>query len=81
MTKQELIEQYKSENPTLRRGSQETGYEEITGAEYDAIIESWADAQLAKNAQEAEAEAKATQKAALLERLGITEEEAKLLLA
>jgi hypothetical protein len=34
----------------------------------------------AKAASEAEAEAKATQKAALLERLGITEDEAKLLL-
>jgi hypothetical protein len=31
--------------------------------------------------EKAEAEAKATQKAALLDRLGITEEEAKLLLA
>jgi hypothetical protein len=81
MTKQELLAQYKSENPTLRRGSEETGYEEITGAEYDAIIESWADAQLAKNAQATEAEAKAAQKAALLDRLGITEDEAKLLLA
>jgi hypothetical protein len=43
-------------------------------------------AQLAKDAEafakrQAEAEAKATQKAALLDRLGITEEEAKLLLA
>ena len=32
-------------------------------------------------AQEAEAEAKATQKAALLDRLGLTEDEAKLLLS
>jgi negative regulator of sigma E activity len=32
-------------------------------------------------AEKAEAQAKATQKAALLERLGITEDEAKLLLA
>jgi hypothetical protein len=32
-------------------------------------------------ASQAEAEAKATQKAALLDRLGITEDEAKLLLA
>jgi hypothetical protein len=43
-------------------------------------------AQIEKDAQEAaqrkaEAEAKAAQKAALLDRLGITEEEAKLLLA
>jgi len=34
-----------------------------------------------KLAQEAEAESKATQKAALLNRLGITDQEAKLLLA
>jgi hypothetical protein len=34
-----------------------------------------------QEAQIAEAEAKATQKAALLDRLGITEDEAKLLLA
>jgi len=35
----------------------------------------------ARQAKEAEAEAKATQKAALLERLGISEDEARLLLA
>jgi hypothetical protein len=34
-----------------------------------------------KATEQAEAEAKATQKAALLDRLGITEDEAKLLLA
>jgi hypothetical protein len=43
-------------------------------------------AQMAKDAEafaqhKAQAEAKATQKAALLDRLGITEDEAKLLLA
>jgi len=36
--------------------------------------------QVKLNAEQAEAEARATQKAALLERLGITEDEAKLLL-
>jgi hypothetical protein len=36
--------------------------------------------QAASAARQAEAEAKATQKAALLDRLGITEDEAKLLL-
>ncbi len=36
--------------------------------------------QLEKDAEQAEAEAKATQKAALLDRLGITEDEARLLL-
>jgi len=37
--------------------------------------------QVAQAEAEAQAEAKATQKAALLDRLGLTEEEAKLLLA
>jgi len=46
-----------------------------TQAEIDAAIEQ------VKADEIAEAEAKATQKAALLDRLGITEDEAKLLLA
>jgi hypothetical protein len=84
MTKEQLIAQYKLENPTLQRGSDETGYEEITGAEYDATIESWADAYLEKLAKkEAEELAKAeaaTKRQALLDKLGITEDEARLLL-
>jgi len=54
---------------------------ELVGAEKDAFI---AQRELDIEAQKqriAEAEAKAAQKAALLDRLGITEEEAKLLLA
>ena len=46
-----------------------------TQAEIDAAIEQ------VKANEAAEAEAKAAQKAALLERLGITEDEARLLLA
>jgi hypothetical protein len=49
---------------------------EMTAAEF-AVYE--AD-QTAQGIKQAEAEAKATQKAALLERLGITEDEARLLL-
>jgi hypothetical protein len=52
----------------------------LTNAELKAFEKQWAN-QAAFNEQEiAEAEAKATQKAALLERLGITEDEARLLL-
>ena len=54
---------------------------ELVGAEKDAFI---AQRELDIEAQKqriAEAEAKAAQKAALLDRLGITEDEAKLLLA
>jgi len=59
-----------------------TGEETIT--ERDATAEEIAavEAAQAKSAQfKAESEAKAAQKAALLDRLGITEDEAKLLLA
>ena len=80
MTKQQLKEQFKLDYPTLTKQSND---EVITldQEEYEATIDAWADAQFAKLAKQAEAEAKAAEKAALLERLGITAEEAKLLLA
>ena len=81
-TKKEMLEIIKAENPNgLRVGNEEEGYTQLSQAETDAILDSWANARLAKEAALAEAEAKAAQKAALLDRLGITEEEAKLLLA
>jgi hypothetical protein len=66
--------------PQVKIVNTQTGEEIIRDATAEEI------AQMAKDAQEtsereAEAEAKAAQKAALLDRLGITEEEAKLLLA
>jgi hypothetical protein len=80
MDKVELISQFKTEYSTLTK---QVNNEIITLSqdEYEATIDAWADAKLAKLAKQAEAAAKATQKAALLERLGITEDEAKLLLA
>ena len=66
------------ENPILKRGSDESGYEEITGVEYDAIINQWANTLLAEQTAELEA---AETKAALLNRLSITADEAKLLLS
>jgi hypothetical protein len=80
MTKQQLIEQFKLDYPTLTKQSND---EVITldQDEYEATIDAWADAQLLKLAKQAEAEAKAQAKAELLERLGITADEAKLLLA
>jgi hypothetical protein len=79
-TKSEIIAGIKLENPTLKTGSDEDGYTELLKAEYDATISMWADDILAQLAAEAEAEANATAKAALLARLGITADEAKLLL-
>ena len=80
-TKNEMIEIIKAENPTLRIGDDDSGYTELSADEYETKIAEWADARLAKEARVAEAQAKVTAKAALLERLGITQDEAKLLLA
>ena len=61
-TKEEMISIIKAENPTLRTGSDEDGYIELTGADYEAQVEAWADLRLAKEAKLAEAEALATAK-------------------
>lgn len=80
-TKTEIIKQLKSEYPTLKSGNDEVGYEDLSPADYEATISKWADNLLADNAK-AEAEAKAAaDKAAILAKLGITADEAKLLLS
>ena len=80
-TKEEMLEIIKAENPNgLRVGNEEEGYTQLSQDETDAILDSWADARLAKQAALVESEAKAAAKADLLVRLGITEEEAKLLI-
>jgi hypothetical protein len=54
---------------------------ELTQAEKEQIIKDAQEFVARQSAIETEAQAKATQKAALLERLGISEDEARLLLA
>jgi hypothetical protein len=78
-TKTQLIAQCKKENPTI---IQIVNGEEIVlaEAEYNAACEAWAEMQLAQQANQADLEAKASEKTALLARLGITAEEATLLL-
>jgi len=76
-----MIELLKSEFPTLRLGDDDAGYTELSADEYEAKIAEWADARLAKEAKAAEAEANAQAKVELLERLGITKDEAKLLIS
>ncbi len=53
---------------------------EMDAEEYEATIAQWEANEIERLAKEAEAKAKATAKAALLTRLGITAEEAQLLL-
>jgi len=79
-TKAEAIAELKIQYPTLKIGDDEQGYTDLGPADYEAQIEVWADNQLANEAKaEVEAQA-ATDKAALLAKLGITADEAKLLL-
>ena len=68
-TKQEMIKLIKAENPTLRTGSDEDGYVELIGEDYEAQVEVWADLRLAKEAKLAEAEALATAKAEAVTKL------------
>jgi hypothetical protein len=66
--------------PTIKKHNVTTG--EIIEKEMNADeFVKWETHQIAQATAKAEAEAKAAQKAALLDRLGITEDEAKLLLA
>ena len=80
-TKEEIIADFKKEYPTLANGDDEQGYTDLSPADYETTIELWADNQLADEAialKKAQTEAA---KAALLAKLGITADEAKLLLS
>jgi hypothetical protein len=68
-TKKEMISIIKAENPTLRSGSDEDGYVELTGSDYEAQIELWADLRLAKETKLAEIDAIATAKIEAAEKL------------
>ena len=76
-TKADIVKRLKAENPKAFEYINDEP-REIVGAEYDALVDSWAEAELAKAAEEL---ATANAKAALYARLGITEDEAKLLLS
>lgn len=70
----------KAEYPTLKIGCDEDGYVELKGRDYDAVINQWAQTHIDKINAKKEEIAKAEAKAAILAKLAITDEEAKLLL-
>jgi hypothetical protein len=77
-TKKEIINQLMTEFPTLRIGDDNVGYTDLTAEEYEATISEWADAKLAKEAEEFEVQAKAQAKVvaqAKLAALGLTVED------
>lgn len=79
-TKAQLIEECKNANPTMIQTI--NGVEvELTGADYEKACFDWAEMKLTQLAFEAEVQAKAQAKAELAERLGLTADEAKLLLS
>lgn len=80
MTKETIINQLKAEFPTLTKSFDGADIE-LTPEEYEATINQWAEAKLEAAKMEAIAAEKAAAKAALLEKLGLTQEEASLLLA
>ena len=79
-TKEEMIAIIKAENPTIQIGDEDSGYTDLTGAEYDAQIAEWADGRLVREARESEQNQAIKDKAALLAKLGITADEFKLLI-
>ena len=79
ITKADLIAQCKTENPTMTALINGTEIE-LTGADYEKACADWAEMrfeQIAKEETDAKAEA---DKAALLAKLGITADEARLLI-
>ncbi len=79
-TKQEMIQIIKAENPTLRIGDDDAGYTQLSAEEYDAQINEWADARLAKEQANIEAETARQTKISAYEKLGLTEAEIEALL-
>ena len=76
-TKADIVKRLMAENPKAYEYINDEP-REIVGAEYDALVNSWAEAELAKAAEDLSV---ANAKAALYARLGITEDEAKLRLS
>jgi len=79
-TKNELIQECKDNNPTMVQIINDVEIE-LTGKEYEKACNDWAEMRLIQLTFEAENQAKALAKSALLNKLGITIEEAALLLS
>ena len=80
-TLNEMIAILKAKYPNgLRVGDETDGYTQLSDSEYEATIAEWAAAKLAKQASDEAKKAQLDAKAALLERLGLTEQELQIIL-
>lgn len=68
-TKDEFITSLKEKNPTLRAGSEEAGYVNLTPKEYEETISQWADNLMVDEAKALEAEKAAIAKVEAIEKL------------
>ena len=86
MTLEEIIKELKAQNPTLRKGSEQQGYEQLNADEYEEIILDWANNKLAKlekakfeEESKNEGEAKRSAALAKLAALGLTADDLRAL--
>jgi len=79
-SKEQFITEYKEQNPKLYKGINDEVFE-LTVEEYENACDEWAEIQFQIQQQAQEVLDKAAQKQTLLARLGITADEAKLLLS
>lgn len=80
-TKAQKIAALKAEYPTLRSGSDETGYVELDEKQYADTIQLWAENAIAQEAEAAYELNKEAARSAILEKLGVTSDEIDLLLS
>jgi hypothetical protein len=78
MTKTQWITQLKKDNPKAFHNVNGEQIE-ITGDAYNALIEQWADVEMAKEAEAAQATSAKTAAVAKLEALGLTTDDLKAL--
>lgn len=81
MTIEIIIARLKAEYPTIREGSEEVGYTQLEAKDYEATIAKWAKAELEMEEKAQAANKASAEKAALLAKLGIDADEAKMLLS
>jgi hypothetical protein len=79
MTKQQLIEQFKLDFPTLTKQVNDEVIE-LDQDEYEATLDAWANATLLKEAAKLEAEQARATKISAYQKLGLTEAEIEALL-
>jgi hypothetical protein len=78
-TKNEIIAELKAQHSTLRSGSEETGYSDLSASQYDETINAWAEDLHGKLVADAKLKADKEAAQAKLSALGLTADDLKAL--